>query len=252
MWFRTHLCTDKSWHRSWRRHVVGSVDSRRPLGGSLIRVESVVIVSDDPQVDSYTGTRWGVVSLTGVVITGALLLNPCSHRQTLGNNGPGDGWARGLCPLNRPINLDETLAAPSQIPPLPFILSYAATTPPNTHILRWKSLVIIVAAGSSLRVLQNGEIFRLWDVGMIQRTLLARSKGWRFISPQVQIKHTCVHIRARICRKSLHACAVVGFRRSSCSCLPAAASLLWGRRFGRGLGLTGGLKAWLRSLFLSH
>lgn len=48
---------------------------------------------------------------------------------------------------------------------------------PPPHILRWKSLVIIVAAGSSLCILQNGEIFILWDTGMIRRSLLACGDG---------------------------------------------------------------------------
>lgn len=38
-----------------------------------------------------------------------------THRQLLGNNGPDDGWWRRVCPLSRPINLDEALTAPSQI-----------------------------------------------------------------------------------------------------------------------------------------
>lgn len=53
----------------------------------------------------------------------------------------------------------------SHLPPLLFPVSL------SPHILRWKSLVIIVAAGSSLCMLQNREIFILWDMGMIRRSL---------------------------------------------------------------------------------
>lgn len=38
------------------------------------------------------------------------------------------------------------------------------------HIMRRKSLVIILVAGSSMCILQNGEIFTLWDLG--------RGGGW--------------------------------------------------------------------------
>lgn len=43
--------------------------------------------------------------------------------ETVGNNGPGDWWARWVRPLNRPINLDEALAAPSQIFPSAYFFS---------------------------------------------------------------------------------------------------------------------------------
>lgn len=119
--------------------------------------------------DLYTETRWGIVFLTGAVIRGAAEPKPCARRPTLGNNGPGDWWARWVCPLNRPINLDEALAAPSQIfpsaffPPLPCLSSPLLFLFP--HIMRWKSLVVILVAGSSTCILQNGEIFTLRDWG---------------------------------------------------------------------------------------
>lgn len=78
--------------------------------------------ADWHRVDLCTGTGWGIVSLTGAAITGAPVLRPCAQRQTLGHNGPGDRWARWVCPLNRPINLDEAQAAPSQIFPSTYFL----------------------------------------------------------------------------------------------------------------------------------
>lgn len=64
--------------------------------------------------------------------------------------------------------------------------------------------------------------------------------------------HKCTDVNKNIYKHTVckHCC---GFRRSQCSCLPAAVCVLWGRGFGRGLvlGLMGGLKAWLRSLPLS-
>lgn len=61
-----------------------------------------------------------------------------------------------VCPLGRPINLDEARAAPSQIFPSAYFLSCLPSSylppsslpPPASHFLRRKSLVIIVAAGS--------------------------------------------------------------------------------------------------------
>lgn len=153
-----------------------------------------------------------VWSLTGVVITGALVLNPCSHRRTLGNNGPGDGWARGVCPLNRPINLDETLAAPSQITPPPPLFYHMLPPPQHTHFEMEKSCY-----NSCGRFLATcpAEWRNIYTMGCGDDSAqLARSKGWRLVSSQVQIKHTCVHIHARIRREALHACTVVGFRRS--------------------------------------
>lgn len=116
--------------------------------------------------------------------------SPSVQRQTLGNNGPGDWWARWVCPLNRPINLDEVLAAPSQIFPSAYFSFMICLSPlflPPTF-LRWKSLVIIVVAGSSLCILTNGEIFILWDMGRIRRSLLACGEGWRFLTPLREAK----------------------------------------------------------------
>lgn len=125
-------------------------------------------------------------------MTGALVLKSYTHTQTLGYNGAGDWWARWVCPLNRPINLDEALAAPSQIFPSAYFLSCVPLLfPPSLpHSLRWKSLVRIVAAGSRLCILQNGEIFIVWDMGMIWRSLFACGEGWRSLSPRGWLKQS--------------------------------------------------------------
>lgn len=59
---------------------------------------------------------------------------PSSQRQTLGNNGAGDGWRSRPRPLDRPINLDEALAAPSQI----FPSAYFVKRLPPLLSLPWK------------------------------------------------------------------------------------------------------------------
>lgn len=74
-----------------------------------------------------------------------------------------------MCPLNRPINLDEARAAPSQIFPSAYPLSL-----PN--IQRWKSLVEAVRQ-VPLCILRNGEIFILWEMKMVWCSLLARGSA---------------------------------------------------------------------------
>lgn len=59
---------------------------------------------------------------------------------------------------------------------LPFVLL-------SSHILRWKSRVIVVVAGSLLCILQNGEIFIWWDMGMLRCSLPACGRGMTFLFP---------------------------------------------------------------------
>lgn len=53
----------------------------------------------------------------------------------------------------------------------------------SSHILRWKSRVIVVAVGSSLCILQKGEIFIRWDMGMLRCSLPACGRGMTFLFP---------------------------------------------------------------------
>lgn len=66
-----------------------------------------------------------------------------SRRQTLGKNGPGDGWRRRPRPLDRPINLDEALAAPSQIFPSAYFVKRLPLPPLETVVLGYRRGIFV-------------------------------------------------------------------------------------------------------------
>lgn len=68
---------------------------------------------------------------------------PSPQSQTLGNNGAGDGWWSRPRPLDSPINLDEALAAPSQI----FPSAYFVKLPPPPPPLPWRTSRCISCRG---------------------------------------------------------------------------------------------------------
>lgn len=89
---------------------------------------------------------------------------------------------------------------------------------------------------------------------------LWRGMTFPFPSRASEVKEAFVRTETYTCRciyahKSMQKYAICkhccGFRRSQCSCLPAAVCVLWGRVFGRGLvlGLMGGLKVEVSSSF---
>jgi len=155
-----------------------------------------------------------------------------------------------VCPLSRPINLDE-VGAPSQICPpasffhpllllgLPLFPRPLFLSPPTFS--RWKTLVVIVAAGSLL-VVYAADWRNIYTTehgdDSVQFAGLWRKSTFplpppppivKLLKSQTRCIHTHTHVYLNTCT---HCC---GYRRSWCSCLPAAVCELWGRVFGRGL-----------------
>ena len=109
-----------------------------------------------------------------------------------------------MCPLNRPINLDEGLAAPSQIFPSAYFLSCVPLLFPLSlpHILGWKSLVIIVVAGSL--VVYTAEWRNIYSMGygddLAQFVSLWRGMTFPFPSWLTEREQAFSDTQKRTCR----------------------------------------------------